>query len=144
MTNTTTDYSARLEVRGPAEALLGALTTADGCSAWWVPATGSAEEGGELRFHHGPPQPLVLHVAVAGPSLVRWNVLACDFLPDWVGTSINFAITATDAGCRLDFVHHGLDPQLECYDTCHVGWTHYLASLREYVETGTGHPNRHD
>ncbi len=26
---------------------------------------------------------------------------------------------------------------------CHAGWTHYLASLVDYVDLGTGHPYRH-
>jgi len=36
--------------------------------------------------------------------------------------------------------HFGLDPTLDCYGTCSRGWDHYLASLRAYVETGTGNP----
>ena len=38
----------------------------------------------------------------------------------------------------LYFRHEGLTPELECFDMCHEGWTHYLASLVSYVETGQG------
>ncbi len=27
---------------------------------------------------------------------------------------------------------------------CHEGWTHYLASLVSYVDTGEGQPSRHE
>jgi hypothetical protein len=27
---------------------------------------------------------------------------------------------------------------------CHEGWTHYLGSLVSYVDTGKGHPSRHE
>ena len=42
----------------------------------------------------------------------------------------------------LYFRHQGLTPELECFDMCHEGWTHYLASLVSYVETGEGQPSR--
>jgi hypothetical protein len=29
---------------------------------------------------------------------------------------------------------------LECYDMCRAGWDQYLPSLRDYLETGNGHP----
>ena len=40
----------------------------------------------------------------------------------------------------LYFRHQGLTPELECFDMCHEGWTHYLDSLVSYVETGQGQP----
>jgi hypothetical protein len=39
----------------------------------------------------------------------------------------------------MDFEHEGLTPQLHCYDTCSLGWSHGLASLRTYIDTGTRH-----
>ena len=45
------------------------------------------------------------------------------------------------AGTELRFRHHGLTPQLECFEMCLAGWTHYLASLVDYVDRGTGTPN---
>ena len=48
---------------------------------------------------------------------------------------------------RRGFVDHvamngaGVKPELECFDMCQEGWTHFLASLVDYVDRGTGSPN---
>ena len=79
---------------------------------------------------------------------VRWFVthayVAVDSLAhkdEWAGTEIVFRLTPTiDGKTRLDFEHIGLVPALECYDLCNRGWNHFLASLRQLVETGRGTP----
>jgi uncharacterized protein YndB with AHSA1/START domain len=140
-----TDYEQRLPVSTPPERVFEALTTPAGVSGWWMPTTGSGREGGELRLSF-PPGPGVMHVDTAEPSsLVVWTVLACDFLPDWVGTRIHFALRSDGRdGTVLDFRHEGLTPQLECFDQCRQGWNYYLPSLRDYLEVRAGRPgNRH-
>ena len=61
-----------------------------------------------------------------------------------MGTRIVFDVAAAGDGAMLHFRHHGLTPQLECFDMCHEGWTHYLGSLVSYVETGVGQPSRRE
>ena len=63
--------------------------------------------------------------------------------PDWDGTTIYFDVAEAGDGAMLYFRHEGLTPELECFDMCHEGWTHYLASLVSYAETGQGQPHRH-
>ena len=54
--------------------LFDALTTVEGLVAWWNPASGSGERGGELRFIMNAPEPLVIHVDEATrPTVVRWT-----------------------------------------------------------------------
>lgn len=75
------------------------------------------------------------------PTSVQWTVIACAFLPDWVGTHPSFTIVPIDdVSCDLQFRHYGLHSQLECIDMCTNGWNHFLLSLRRYVETGEGMP----
>ncbi len=103
---------------------------------------GSAEAD-ELRITFDSIEdPLVLQVRQARrSSTVIWDVESCAFLPDWVGTTPGFTLSRASAGgCDLQFRHEGLSPQLECYDMCRAGWDQYLPSLRDYLETGTGHP----
>jgi hypothetical protein len=58
-----------------------------------------------------------------------------------VGTTIIFEVTpAESGGTRIDFRHHGLTSQLECFDTCRQGWEQNLPSLVSYVDTGKGRP----
>ena len=89
------------------------------------------------------PEPLVIHVDEATrPTAVRWTVTDCPFLPDWVGTRPTFTIAAVGGGeSELDFRHHGLTPELPCFDMCRPSWDHFIAkSLRELVESAQGHP----
>ena len=135
----TRDYEKHLDLTRPPAEVFTALSTPTGVSAWWMPTTGSGEEGGELVLDM-PPGPLVLRVDVAeAPREVAWSVLRCDFMPDWVGTAPVFVLHPTAAGgTGLAFRHRGLTPRLECYGQCRQGWDHYLASLRDHVETGGG------
>ena len=134
-------FQKQIAFSRPPSSVFAALTTAAGVAGWWMPATGSGDAGGELRLAF-PLGPGVLRVDAARPSsIVVWTVLVCGFLPDWVGTRIDFALRGTaEGGTVLDFHHEGLTPQLECYGQCTQGWGYYLSSLRDYVEAGAGRP----
>jgi uncharacterized protein YndB with AHSA1/START domain len=138
----TTDYEATIQVKASPEALFDALTTVTGLAAWWNPATGSGDTGGELRFMMNAPEPLVIHVDEATrPATVRWTVTDCPFLPDWVGTRPAFTITPVDgATSELHFRHHGLNDELDCAEMCTRSWNHYMTSLRDHLEAGRGSP----
>ena len=136
------DYRTTVRLNAPADALFDALTTVTGLAAWWNPATGSGETGGALRFIMNAPEPLVIHVDEATrPTLVRWTVTDCPFLPDWIGTKPTFSITPLDDHTsELSFHHQGLSEELECIDICTRSWNFYMTSLRDYVEAGRGNP----
>ncbi len=142
-TTMTADYTATITIDAPPEAVFDAVTTVSGLARWWNSVSGSGAEGGELSFDMGRPEgPLVIRVRSAErPRSIVWNVLACPFLPDWVGTTVVFDLGRDEHGqCALFFRHHGLSPQLDCYDICRRSWDHYLPSLRDYLTTGTGSP----
>jgi uncharacterized protein YndB with AHSA1/START domain len=129
-------YRSVLRFSAPVEAVLTALTTTEGLSTWWVPATGSGVEGGELRFHFDGAEPAVMHVDIANAATVAWSVLTCPVEPDWVGTRPTFTLSPTEeGGCRLEFHHIGLAPRLECYGQCSAHWGRYLAGLYDLVES---------
>lgn len=67
-------------------------------------------------------------------------------LRDWVGTKIRFEIDAAGPySSRLNFVHFGLVPKLECYKSCEIAWAYYLnVSLRDLLEKGKGKPYNDD
>lgn len=140
--STPADYQKTIRVRAHPDALFAALTDVDGLTAWWTPATGTGETGGELEFAMNAPEPLVIHVDQATrPTSVQWTVTDCPFQPDWVGTRPTFTITSVDGdGSELHFRHHGLTSELECIEMCTRGWDHYIVSLRDYVEVGRGSP----
>jgi uncharacterized protein YndB with AHSA1/START domain len=137
-----TDYETTIRVDTSPDAVFDALTTTAGLAAWWNPATGSGEAGGDLRFVMNAPEPLVIHVDEATrPTSVRWTVTDCPFLPDWEGTQPTFTIRAVDDGTsELHFRHRGLHDALECIDMCSRSWDHYMTSLRDQLEAGRGSP----
>ncbi len=139
---TTDDFRATKTFLSTPDAVFSALTDIDALTGWWTPAGGSAEAGGTLRFLMGDQEVVMRVEETDRPSRVRWSVLVCEPARDWEGTSITFDLEAVRAGTELRFEHHGLNPQLECFETCHAGWTRHLASLVEYVDLGTGSPNQ--
>jgi uncharacterized protein YndB with AHSA1/START domain len=146
MTTLTTNYRTSIQIDAPAEAVFDSVTTPEALAAWWSPVSGSGLTGGDLCFPMVADQPpLLIHVDKATrPTTVRWTVVECTFMEDWVGTQPTFTITAIDDGaCELTFEHLGLNDELECKDMCSRSWDHFVrTSLKELAEGGPGAPNR--
>jgi uncharacterized protein YndB with AHSA1/START domain len=142
-TETSEDFESMKACSAPPEKVLAALRTPEGITDWWGPTTGSADVGGTfvVSFQEHQ-QVIVLHVEPAEEGRVVWTVKETPLTPEWVGTTIVFDVAASGDGATLHFRHHGLTPQLECFDMCHAGWTHYLGSLVSYVDAGEGQPSR--
>jgi uncharacterized protein YndB with AHSA1/START domain len=138
-------FHATMSIAAPPEAVLAALRTPEAVTSWWGPATGSADAGGGLEVSFmGGRQRIVMHVEPAFESRVVWSVQEAPLTPEWSGTTIFFDVTEAGDGAMLYFRHQGLTPELECFDMCHEGWTHYLGSLVSYAETGVGQPYTED
>jgi uncharacterized protein YndB with AHSA1/START domain len=137
-------FQSTSSISASPQAVLDALRSPEAVADWWGPAAGSADVGGvlEVSFLDGR-QRIVMEVKPAPPGRVIWAVREAPLTPEWVGTTIYFDVAEAGDGAMLYFRHEGLTPELECFDMCHEGWTHYLASLVSYVETGQGSPHRH-
>lgn len=62
---------------------------------------------------------------------------------EWLGSTIDWRINASDTGCIITMEHIGLTPSLVCYDVCEQGWAIYFQrSLKDYLNTGSGKPHR--
>jgi len=62
---------------------------------------------------------------------------------EWTGTKISFEILQLSGQTQLQFIHHGLVPQIECFKDCSKGWNYYLqSSLIPFITTGSGKPNK--
>ncbi len=56
---------------------------------------------------------------------------------EWLGTTLSFRFCDEGDETRLDFVHHGIVPELDCFEACEGGWNFFLRrSLRQLVELG--------
>jgi len=138
------DYAREIPFRAPIEQVFDALTTLEGLAGWWTPiVSGNPKAGGEIRFGFtGLDEIIVIRVEEAKhPSSVIWSCLTHTGHPKWEGTRILFQLEGErDRAGLLHFRHLGLTPQLSCYETCERGWEHFLSSLLDHVEHGTGSP----
>lgn len=60
---------------------------------------------------------------------------------EWTGTDIVFDISEQDGKTQVRFTHKGLQPQVECYDTCSDAWGSLIrGNLRQLIITGQAQP----
>ena len=45
---------------------------------------------------------------------------------EWIGTRIVFDIARMGSKTQVRFTHEGLNPEVECYDSCSSAWQNYL------------------
>lgn len=58
---------------------------------------------------------------------------------EWTGTKIIFEIIQKDNKTQLRFTHLGLDPAIECFESCSGSWSQIIhQSLFSLITTGTG------
>jgi uncharacterized protein YndB with AHSA1/START domain len=132
-------YQQSILLGAARERVWDAVGTAAGPRQWWTTnVTGSAGEGGELRFGFAglPEEMTMLVVSSRRPASVSWRCTAHNRNQEWTGTELSFELTDRGPGrCELTFRHTGLPG-----DVVAGGWRHFLASLTAYAEGGTGHP----
>ena len=136
------DFAATIKVSRTPQEVRTALTSLAGLDAWWAPVTGDGEAGGELAFTFHSPESTVMRVDEASTELVHWTCVSAGNAPEWLGTELTFTIAPVGNGSAIFFRHHGLTTALECFEDCYSGWTHFMLSLKQYLDTGVGMPFR--
>lgn len=138
----TQDLTFTLIVDQSPEVVFNAVNNVRG---WWSDTLeGDSEKLNDefiYRYHdmHYSKQRLV---EVVPNQKVVWLVLDSylSFIEDkteWTDTKISFEISREQDKTHLVFTHHGLNPQVECYNACFDGWSHYIkGSLVELITTG--------
>jgi hypothetical protein len=77
---------------------------------------------------------------------ITWLVTDCnlDWIEDkkeWKNTEVIWTLTPKGKKTLIDFVHKGLTPESECYESCKPGWTHHLEdSLVKLIDEDKGFP----
>lgn len=54
------------------------------------------------------------------------NLSFVDTTDEWTGTKISFKIFEERDKTKIVFMHLGLVPEFECYDSCAPAWTRYM------------------
>ncbi|MCW2544772.1 MAG: hypothetical protein JWM40_2324 [Frankiales bacterium] len=141
------DFTAMIALPARPEVVAELFTSAAGVSRWWGPTEGDASVGGTLATSFGEYGINAMRVLEAGPNRVVWESVALEgvrpteHVQEWLGTTMEFDMVPSEIGTELQFRHVGLTPQLACWDDCYAGWTHFMASIQQLAETGTGNPH---
>jgi len=118
---------------------------------WWgVTFSGSSEKqndkfvikmGGDSFFD------MTVAELIPGKRIV-WLVTDC-YMPwfsdkkEWANTKLIFDLTENNGETIVTFIHEGLTPEVECYQACNKGWTHWIkTSLFSYFTSGKGNFNQ--
>lgn len=141
-----TDYQTRITV---ATAANKAFECINNVSQWWT----ANLEGNSHRLNdeftvrfgdvHYSKQKLVEFIP---DKKVVWLVTdsKLNFIKDqqeWTNTKICFEVFTHEGKTQIVFTHHGLVPEIECYDACSNAWSQYIQqSLLSLVSTGKGKP----
>jgi uncharacterized protein YndB with AHSA1/START domain len=142
----TEDFTAVLNLPASPATMSALFTSAAGVSRWWGPTEGDGAVGGTLVTSFGDHGVNAMRVLEARPNRVVWESIAIDgttptaHTQEWLGTRMEFDIVPAGTGTELRFLHAALTPQLECWNDCAAGWTHFMTSIKAFAETGTGIP----
>jgi uncharacterized protein YndB with AHSA1/START domain len=130
-----------VEIAAPAAKVLAALTTAEGIRGWWTRDTDVSATEHTYRFGKG--ERARASTFRVEKQDARGIALVCiaETDPAWLATRLSFGLESVGSATRVQLVHAGFTPGNRCYDDCVGGWRHFMASLKAYVETGTGTPH---
>ncbi|HEV2695998.1 MAG TPA: SRPBCC domain-containing protein [Verrucomicrobiae bacterium] len=118
-------------------------------AAWWgQDFSGSARQLDDVfTIRFGETWVTFKVVDVMPAERLEWEIIDCH-LPwlidkaEWKNTNLIWELSAEHGLTRIGFIHVGLIPEMECYDTCSAGWDFYLKeSLFKLLTENQGRPN---
>ena len=133
----------QLVIDVPPGGVFDAITQQKGLSQWWTtdvraePKVGSIAEFG---FNSRAAVFEIRIVALDRPNFVRWHCLVGH--PEWSNTDLTFALSGRAGATVLRFAHRGWESSEGILAQCSYDWARYLASLKSYLETGSGSPHQ--
>jgi hypothetical protein len=77
---------------------------------------------------------------------VIWLVTDCNLhwindKKEWKKNEVIWNFSEKNGKTTIDFVHKGMTPASECYESCKPGWTHHIKdSLVKLIENDKGFP----
>lgn len=143
--NTQQDFSYSLTVKASAKEAMKKIAQVN---LWWAKDfKGQAHKlNDEFSVHFGDTFVNFRISEVIPDKKIVWLVTDCnlDWIKDkkeWRNTECIWALTEDRGKTQIDFVHKGMTPESECYESCKPGWTHHLKdSLQKLIDDGTGFP----
>ena len=140
-------FSIDVQIKESPKKVFSALTVH--VNQWWTEHSNTATKVGDVltvEFEDDTTWVMEL-LQVDDNSRILWRVVSAQHnlawlvkKDEWQDTEILWQIEETDLGCKVSLTHNGLTPSLECYEICNDGWQYFLGSLKQFLETGKGHP----
>jgi hypothetical protein len=133
------DILHRVGINAPADKVFEALSSIEGLRHWWVGETsGGTAIGNTIDF--GFCQMEVVESKLG--SLVHWK---CTKGPnEWIWTEVFFRLEWKRDQTFVIFKHANWKEPVEFMHHCSTKWATFLLSLKNYLETGHGHPTPND
>jgi hypothetical protein len=116
---------------------------------WWSgEIDGTTDQlGAEFTYRHEDIHYSKQHITELIPGQkVTWHIVDANlnFTDDpheWIGTNITFEINRKGDHTEVSFTHHGLVPDIGCFEQCSHGWDYFInGSLRNLITTGQSAP----
>jgi uncharacterized protein YndB with AHSA1/START domain len=130
-----------IDIEAAPDMVYSAVTTQDGLRGWWTRQAEAAPTEGhvnEFRFSSGDYNAMRV-VALEPDGRVEWECV--EGSPEWIGTRVVFRIEGAEGGTRLTFSHADWRADTPFFRMCRKAWEWYMASLKQYCETGMGTPS---
>lgn len=139
------DFSLSLTVKASAKETMKKISQV---GSWWAKNfNGHAVKlNDKFSVHFGDTYVDFRISEVIPDKKITWLVTDCNLhwikdKSEWNNTEVVWSLTEKDGKTKIDFVHKGLTPESECYESCEPGWTHHLKdSLLKLIENGKGLP----
>lgn len=132
------DYAIHMQfdIAADRDAVLHALTTADGVERWWSrPVDGDpGKDGGDFRISF-PEVPQPFEFAVERDDRgIAWRTQA--FPPWWADTTIRWRVEDPDddTRTRLVFTHEGFDAANPIIPIVTPAWAQFIFGMKEHLE----------
>jgi hypothetical protein len=141
----TNDFSYSLTVKAPAKEVMRRIAEVN---HWWAKDfKGKAAKLNDTFSVHFGDTFVDFKISEAIPDKkIVWLVTDCNLhwikdKKEWKNAEVIWAVNETGGKTQIDFVHKGLTPESECYESCKPGWTHHIKdSLLKLIENGKGFP----
>ena len=142
------DFSYSFTVKASAKDAMKMISKVD---LWWAKKFKgkAAKLNDEFSVYFGGPKDTFVDFKISevvpGKKIV-WLVTDCNLhwindKKEWKNNECVWNLTEKDGKTIIDFIHKGMNPESECYESCKPGWTHHIKdSLIKLIEEGTGYP----
>ncbi len=134
-----TDVLFRFDVDASPEKVLRAVKTTEGIKGFWTSrADVPAEVGTTLHLEFAvAPRPFDLRLEQSDDRVVVWRTET--FPPHWIGTTIQWEVTAREGGSTVSFRHEGFAGDDDAGQVAYT-WGAIMVRLKEYAESDRPNP----